>query len=189
MKQQFRRIWNAVTTVLVAIVIVLAILLVGLRLVGFQIYTVLSGSMEPTYQTGSLIYVREVDTEQLDVGDPITFRLNGATIATHRIIEVVADEDDPNIVRYRTKGDANDVVDGSLVEPSAVLGSPVFTVPKLGFLASYIQQPPGSYLALAMGAALILLVFLPDLIFEGDFKKGKREQAEKICSNKKEEIK
>lgn len=187
MKEHIRRIWNAVTTVLVAAVIVLAVLLVGLRFVGFQIYTVLSGSMEPEYQTGSLIYVREVDTDELRAGDVITFRLSGSTIATHRIVDLVADEDDPNVVRFKTKGDANDVEDGSLVDPSAVLGSPVFTIPKLGFLASYIQQPPGSYLALAVGAFLVLLVFLPDLIFAGEFKKGKREQADEICSNKKEE--
>lgn len=189
MKEHIRRIWNAVTTLIVAAVIVLAVLLVGLRFVGFQIYTVLSGSMEPAYQTGSLIYVREVETEDLREGDVITFRLSGSTIATHRIVELVADEDDPNIVRFRTKGDANDVVDGSLVDPAAVLGSPVFTIPQLGFLASYIQQPPGSYMAISAGAVLVLLVFLPDLIFAGDFKKGKREQAEEICSNKKEEVK
>ena len=40
---------------------VLALLLVGVRLFGMQVFTVLSGSMEPTYQTGSLIYVKDVD--------------------------------------------------------------------------------------------------------------------------------
>jgi len=175
MKEQIKQVWNIVTTVIVTLAIILAVLLVGLKFVGFQIYTVLSGSMEPAYHTGSLIYVREVDTDELSVGDVITFRLGGSTIATHRIVELVADEDDPNIVRFRTKGDANEVTDGSLVDPSAVLGSPVFTIPGLGYLASYIQQPPGSYLALAVGAFLVMLVFLPDLIFAGDFKKGKRE--------------
>ena len=56
-----KTVWNAITTVLVALVVVLAILLVGVRVVGLTPYVVLSGSMEPTYHTGSLIYVKKVD--------------------------------------------------------------------------------------------------------------------------------
>ena len=53
-----RKIWNAVSTALVVLVVILALLLVGARLVGLQVFTVLSGSREPTYHTGSLIYVK-----------------------------------------------------------------------------------------------------------------------------------
>ena len=56
-----KTLWNAVTTVLVSLVVILAILLVGVRVVGLTPYVVLSGSMEPTYHTGSLIYVKKVD--------------------------------------------------------------------------------------------------------------------------------
>ena len=54
---KFKKIWNVVSTVLVAAVVLLAVLLVGVRLFGLQVYTVLSGSMEPAYPVGSLIYV------------------------------------------------------------------------------------------------------------------------------------
>lgn len=49
-----RKIWDSVTTILVAVVVILAVLLVGARLVGFQVFTVLSGSMEPTYHTNCI---------------------------------------------------------------------------------------------------------------------------------------
>ncbi len=169
----FKRIWNAVTTILVVLVVVLAVLLGGVRLLGFQVFAVLSGSMEPNYHVGSLIYVREVDYRDLEPGDVITFMLNEDTVATHRIVGVVPDENDPSVLRYRTKGDANDVEDGSLVHYKNILGTPKFTIPFLGYAANYIQNPPGSYIAIAGGAVLMILVFLPDICSSAEPEKKK----------------
>lgn len=58
MNKSLKKIWNVISTILVALVVLLALLLVGARVVGLQVFTVLSGSMEPTYHTGSLIYVK-----------------------------------------------------------------------------------------------------------------------------------
>ena len=176
MNSTIKKIWNAATTLLVALVVVLAVLLVGVRLAGLQVYTVLSGSMEPTYHVGSLIYVKKVDPMELKAGDVITYMLDEDTLSTHRIVEVVPDENDSSVIRFRTKGDANDAEDGSLVHYKNVVGTPVFSIPKLGYLANYIQKPPGMYVAISAGAFLLLLVFLPDL-FEDD-KKGKDKKEE-----------
>ena len=173
MNKTVKKIWNWLTTILVVLVVILAILLVGARLVGLQVFTVLSGSMEPTYHVGSLIYVKDVDPFELESGDVITFMLDENTVATHRIVEVVPDEEDDSVVRFRTKGDANENVDGSLVHYKNVIGSPVFTIPYLGYAVSYIQNPPGTYVAISAGAILLLLVFLPDLF--GDDKKKKKD--------------
>ena len=162
-----KKVWNAITTVLVILIVILAILLVGVRLAGFQVFTVLSGSMEPTYHVGSLIYVKDVDYRQLEAGDVITFMLDENTVATHRIIQVVPDEDEPEVLRYATQGDANDAPDGTLVHYKNVIGTPVFTIPQLGYVANYIQNPPGTYIAISGAAILLLLMFLPDL-FSGD---------------------
>ena len=153
--------------------VIVALLLVGARLTGLQVFTVLSGSMEPAYHVGSLIYVKDVDPFELESGDVITFMLDENTVATHRIVEVVPDEEDDSVVRFRTKGDANENVDGSLVHYKNVIGSPVFTIPYLGYAVSYIQTPPGTYVAISAGAILLLLVFLPDLF--GDDKKKKKD--------------
>lgn len=168
---KIKKIWDVFTSILVAIVVIMAILLVGVRVIGLNVYTVLSGSMEPTYHTGSLIYVKKVDYKELEAQDVITFMLDEDTIATHRIVEVVPDETDPSVIRYRTKGDANDAVDGSLVHYKNVIGSPVFSIPKLGYLANYIQKPPGMYVAISAGAILMMLVFIPDLFEKEEEKK------------------
>ena len=175
--KNLKRIWNTVTTILVAVVVMAAVMLVGARLIGLQVFTVLSGSMEPTYHTGSLIYVKDADSFTLEAGDVITFMLDENTVATHRITEVVPDENDTSVVRFRTKGDANDAEDGSLVHYKNVIGTPVFTIPYMGYVANYIQNPPGMYIAIAAGAMLLLMAFLPDLLFpekEEESQKGKK---------------
>ncbi len=171
MSKTIKRIWNWLSGLLVGIVVLLAIALVGVRLIGLQPYVVLSGSMRPTYEVGSLIYVKPVDYKQLQVGDPITYMISQDTVVTHRIIEVLVDEEDPDTLRYFTKGDANDQPDGTSVHYKNIIGKPVFSVPYLGYVSDYIQNPPGRYLALAGGALLILLVFLPDIFADEDKKK------------------
>lgn len=171
MSKKIGKVLKHVSSVLIVLVLILAFLLVGVRLFGLQIFTVLSGSMEPAYHTGSLIYVKDVDTDELKEGDVITFKLGGATTATHRIVELVQDEENSEIVRYRTKGDANDMIDASLVDSEDIIGSPIFTIPCLGYFASFVQRPPGLYLAIAIGAALVLLVMIADFL-AGDKEKN-----------------
>lgn len=161
MPQSVKRVWNIVTTVFVILIVVMAILLVGVRLVGIKPYTVLSGSMEPKYPVGSMIYVKEVDPLTLRTGDPVTFMLNETTVATHRIIEVIPDENDPTVVRFRTQGDNNDIPDGDTVHSANVIGKPIFSIPYLGYLANYVQNPPGRYVALGVCFLLLLAVILP----------------------------
>ena len=161
--QKVKKIFDVVTTVLVTLVVVLALLLVGARVVGLRVFTVLSGSMEPTYSPGDLIYVRSIDTEnvarEVEPGMPLTFVLNeDLVVATHRVVEIDLEKQ-----HIYTKGDANDTTDAVPVRFENVIGTPVFSIPWLGYVSSYIQSPPGSYIAIAGGAILLILVFLPDL--------------------------
>ena len=174
MKQQTAKLLKGLSTILVIFAVIIAFLISGMRIFGFQVYGVLTGSMEPAYPTGSLIYVKAVDYKQLKVGDPITYMISQNTVVTHRIIEVLIDEEDPDTIRYFTKGDANEVADGSSVHYKNIIGKPVFSIPLLGYVSNYIQNPPGMYVAIALGVLLIILVFLPD--FMG--KKKKEPEAE-----------
>lgn len=162
MNQKLKRIWNRVTSVLVAVLVLFAALLWGARLVGLDVFVVQSGSMEPDYPTGSVVYVRAVDPAELEVGDVITFRLSDSLRATHRIIEVVEQDGE---VAFRTKGDANDHADNGLLTPDNIVGKVVFSIPCLGFVTAYIQQPPGLYIAICVVAAVLLLTLLPEIIF------------------------
>ena len=173
--QGAKKIWNVVTTVFVVLLVIVVILLVGVRLFGIQPYTVLSGSMEPKYPVGSLIYVKAVDPLTLKEKDPVTFMLNPTTVATHRIVEVIPDEEDPTVVRFRTKGDNNDDVDANLVHSNNVIGKPIFCVPYLGYVANYVQHPPGKYVALGICMVLLASVILP-VIGRSDTKEAQAEE-------------
>jgi len=173
-----RKIWNFLSGIMVAAAVLLAVALVGVRLVGLKPFVVLSGSMEPTYHVGSLIYVNSVNYMELEVGDPITFMISEDTVVTHRIIEILPDENEPQTLRFFTQGDANEVPDGSSVHYKNIIGKPVFSVPYLGYVSNYIQNPPGMYVAIAGCALLMILVFLPD-IFSDDEEEEKKKRKPK----------
>ena len=175
MNNSLKKIWNVISSILVALVVLLALLLVGARVVGLQVFTVLSGSMEPTYHTGSLIYVKKVDPYTIKEGQPITFMLDENTVATHRVVGIVPNEEDPTVIRFRTKGDANDAEDAALVHQNNLLGEPVACIPYLGYFAAWVQNPPGSLIAIGAGVFLLALVFLPDLL--GGNKEKKKTDA------------
>lgn len=149
---------------------VLAFLLAGIRILGFTPYVVLSGSMEPTFHVGSMIYVRAVDPEEIRAGDAITFAISGDMAATHRVVEA----DRENQCFY-TKGDANDTADAAPVPYEAVRGKAVFSIPGLGYLSDWITRPPGCYAALTAGGVLLLLILLPDLLFGKEAQKKPKQ--------------
>lgn len=174
MSNTMRKIVSIITSIFTLIAVVFAILLVGVRFVGLQPYCVLSGSMEPTYHVGSLIYVVDVDPKQLKLNDPVTFMVSDSMVATHRIVDIHQDEEDANIIRFTTKGDANESRDGDLLHMNNVIGKPVFSIPLLGYVANFIQTPPGLYIAIAFVAILVILVFIPDTTKEKGGKKNEK---------------
>ena len=160
MKDTLKKVWGIASTVLVAVVVLCAVFLMGSRLIGFKCYTVISGSMEPEYSVGDLIYVKEVDVNTIQVDDVITFILNeDLVVATHRVVRIDAENQ-----RFYTKGDANEIEDGEPVHFNNVIGVPQFSIPKLGYVSDFVQNPPGMYITISAGIFLILLVFLPDLL-------------------------
>ena len=177
----FAKLWNIISTLIVILIVILAILLGGVRLVGLRPFAVLSGSMEPTYHVGSLIYVKSCDPEDVRVGAPITFVLDeNLTVATHRVIDI-----DPDGEHFYTKGDANDAADGAPVYYKNLIGRPVFTIPYLGYFSNWITNPPGMYVAIAAAGVFLILLFLPDVLKKADEadrraaeKKKEKEQAE-----------
>lgn len=171
-----KRIWNAVSIVLVVAVVILAVLIAGVRVFGITPFKVLTGSMEPNYPVGSMIYIKNnVDAGSLEIGDTITFNFNDS-YATHRIVDIRDSEEDPGTLEFQTKGDANKLTDGKWVQESDIVGKLLFSIPVFGFFANYIQTPPGCYVSIAVCGALVIFVFLPDLIFP---KKSKETNEDK----------
>ncbi len=155
-----KKAWNIISTVLVVIIVLCAVFLMGSRLLGFKVFNVISGSMEPKYSMGDLIYVKSVDTSTIEEGDVITFVLNeDLVVATHRVVSV-----DKENQHFYTKGDANQTPDAAPVHFKNVIGVPQFSIPLLGYVSDFIQNPPGMYITIGIGVVLIIAVFLPDLL-------------------------
>lgn len=169
-----KKIWSIVSTTLVVLMVLFAVFLMGSRLLGFECYNVISGSMQPKYMVGDLIYVKQVDADSIQVGDDITFILNeDLVVATHQVIRVDAKEQ-----RFYTKGLANEIEDSDPVHFNNVIGVPQFSIPKLGYVSDFIQNPPGTYITIGIGIILILLVFLPDMIGKKKPKETAKEPAD-----------
>ncbi len=150
-----RKAWNILTTILTALVVIAALFFVGARIAGLRVYAVLSGSMEPEYPVGSLIFVKAADPEAIREGDVITFRLSETLTATHRVIGVERGED--GALNFQTKGDANAAADARPVHEKNVVGRPVFKIPHLGYFASMVQNPPIRFALLTVAALILLL--------------------------------
>lgn len=164
MSEVLYRVLRTVSTVLTIGLVLIAFFLVGIRIFGVQAFSVLSGSMEPTYHVGSLVYVKSVDSGTLKEGDAITFSLSEGTVATHRIIDLVVDKSEGQDIQFQTKGDANNMPDGTLVDSDNVIGKVIFSIPYLGYLAEYVQTDSGMFLFICIAAVTLLLTLLVELL-------------------------
>jgi signal peptidase len=159
---------KVLSIMLLVFVVSLALLLGGVRLFGLTPYTVLSGSMEPIYHVGSVIYVSEVDPASLKVGDVITFRLPLGTVVTHGIVDILGEN--PQSRSFITKGEANDDFDGSPVPADAVIGKAVFSIPFLGYLSEFVRQPAGLLTLGGICLAVLILSFGVDFLTKSEKK-------------------
>ena len=153
-----------VTSVLMILLVGVAALVLSTKLAGgdpevfgYQLKTVLSGSMEPGIQTGSIIAVQSLTEDEkssFGKGDVITFMEEDNKLVTHRITEVTTTA---NGVLYTTKGDNNNAEDRTPVLADNVVGVYAgFTVPLIGYLINFIQSPNGIIIFLILPGFLML---------------------------------
>ncbi|WP_404454371.1 signal peptidase I SipW [Oceanobacillus kapialis] len=149
------------TYLLFAVLIVMAVVVVSSKasggepeIAGYQLKTVLSGSMEPGIQTGSLIAVKPGgDMTRFTDGDVITFMDQEEKLITHRITEVLTSGDQ---VMYRTKGDNNNAEDlEPVLSQNVVAEYTGFTIPYIGYLVNFAQSQNGAFLLLIPGILLL----------------------------------
>nr|WP_257009127.1 signal peptidase I [Bacillus sp. 7884-1] len=122
---------------------------------GYQVKAVLSGSMEPAFQTGSIIAIQLKDKHSsYEKGDVITFQMEGKLI-THRITDVKKQNGQ---TVYKTKGDNNDGVDRWTVTQQNIIGMyKGFTIPYVGYALNYSSSKVGSALLLFIPGLLLLI--------------------------------
>lgn len=124
------------------------------RFMGYEVYHVISGSMEPEIPVGSIVYVEAVRPEDIAVGTVIAFQ-SGDSVITHRVVENHLVEGE-----FTTKGDANAGEDMNSVDYDNVIGRVARHYPVLGALMELYTSTIGKiYIILfaACGAMLNLL--------------------------------
>ena len=126
----------------------------------FSLYTIISGSMEPTIKVYDVVFdVKVDDPSKLKEGDVITFvsssSLTSGETITHRIKQVI--ETDSGL-KFRTKGDNNPVPDDAYVDADKVLGKVAFKIPQLGRIQFLILKS-GGWLFLILIPSLGIVIY------------------------------
>lgn len=147
-------ICNITGGLLLILVILLCIPLTIPRLFGCEIYHVISGSMEPSIPTGSVVYVKETEASEIQTDDVIAYYSSEDTgaIITHRVIQnrVVSGE-------FITKGDANDKEDVTPVSYERLIGKVILSIPFLGSVLTVISGTSGK---IFVGCLIVIAVIL-----------------------------
>ena len=128
----------------------------NISILGFRQYVVATGSMEPEYNIGDLIVIRETTKEEIKIGDVINYiSETGIDTITHRVVDIIQKDGQ---TYYKTKGDNNNSVDPELVNYSQVKGILVFKISKLGTVITKMFTGTG----ITILFAVIILSYIRD---------------------------
>ena len=149
------KIIKEIINVLTSLIIVVGGTFLGLYLFGIVPYVVLSSSMEPTIQTGSLSFInKNAKFKSIKENEIIAFKLNDGTLVTHRAIKIKKD----GIV---TKGDNNKHSDKKIITNNNYIGKNIFWIPKIGYIVMIFQTTKGAIILLTC----VLLLFISGILF------------------------
>ena len=145
---------------------------------GYAPLIVLTGSMEPEIMSGDLIIVKQIEEGDVQVGDVIAFfdpDGNGTSIVTHRVVEIVDEEE----LSFRTRGDANNTDDRLPVPAKDLVGVYRTRIPGMGSVAMFMQTTTG--LIVCVFVPLVLLVGW-DLIRRRRYEKRSRQDTDALLA-------
>ena len=160
--------WNIVGIVLCALLIPMLIVNVTMIITslvhkdevpGFFGYTpmiVLTDSMVPEIYGGDLVICTDIEAEDVEVGDIISFfdpMSTKGTVVTHRVIEII---DQDGKLYFKTKGDANNSEDYKAVPEDSLVGEYQVRIPKVGNVLMFMQTTLG--LIVCIGVPLVALI-------------------------------
>lgn len=106
------------------------------NILGLYGFTVSTGSMEPTIKTGDYLISRKIKSDDIKVGDIITF-IEEDTIITHRVSEIITNQDEETM--FITKGDGNNVEDDTTVMSENIISKYIFKIPMIGYVLDYFK--------------------------------------------------
>ncbi len=147
-------ICSTLGTILLAAMIFFCIPLTVPKAFGYELYTVISGSMEPAIPTGSLVYVHYEEPGDIEKEDVIAFYGNDAdgSIITHRVVS-----NSKAMGQFITKGDANEEKDMNPIPYANYIGKVTLSVPVVGGIVQTVTGTSGKIAAASLiGLAIIL---------------------------------
>jgi signal peptidase len=158
----------------------LALLLLLPALLGYQRYSILSGSMSGTYDTGSLVYAKAVPVGDLEKGDVITYApppgASSQALVTHRIVAIKLGPDGERV--FRTKGDANAATDPwTFTLHADTQPRVVFSVPYAGRVAMALSDRTTRVMLIGVPAAFIALLVIAGMVREARSEARNRSDA------------
>ena len=124
---------------------------------GYKPFIVLSGSMETAINIGDLIIVKDVNPKNIKPNDIITFKKDNVVIS-HRVVEIQNNEG--TSIRFKTKGDNNNVADDFTVNINEIEGIFVNKIPGVGNFLLLLSKPMGLVLVI-----LIIIILFTSLYF------------------------
>jgi signal peptidase len=153
-----RRFLDAVLIAMILVVVFGVILAKVVPVTGRQTIIVGGKSMEPAIAMGSAIIVAPVPASELHVGDVVSLRAGDErALFTHRITEIF---NQPDGILVRTKGDANEKADPTLVAAADIEGRVELAVPLAGYLIAMLSIPAGVLFLIGLAATLLAAVWL-----------------------------
>ncbi len=109
---------------------------------------VLSGSMEPTYKKGSVLYYKTETGKNLKEGDVITYTSENGNYISHRIVGIENDT-------VTTKGDANKIADNYPIPFENIKGKVArISIPYIGYYIQFVNN----HLTVIIIVSVIILV-------------------------------
>lgn len=145
---------------------------------GWKPFIVMSGSMQAELYAGDVAIIKEVNTDELKVGDIIAYQESKDFVVTHRVIEEVIDEDGQR--RFVTKGDNNNEVDLKQVSMEQVEGKYVGKISKIGYLLLFIQTPIGTVISVSIPICILLILHAIENKKNSKYIKDEEEQKESL---------
>lgn len=146
---------NSIIITLITTVLILFFLLFSNNVAGLSIYVINDDNMQPTYQKGSIVYVKEKSFEDIKVGDTITYIANSnLDIKSNRVIDKDIEQK-----LFKLQGDKSSIPKEKLVHDNNILGTIEYSIPHVGFIYTFIRSDMGLITLIISIFALTLAVF------------------------------
>jgi signal peptidase len=149
--------WYTVFSLVVMLMVVAVFIYIAPH-IGWYVSAVVSGSMEPALETGSLVVTRPVDPEEIKVGDIITFNpvSLGERMMTHRVIDIRKNSP----VVFQTQGDNCGMPDPFSVPAENLVGKICFHIPYGGNFTEFLKTPAGFISSVIVPGILVFILYV-----------------------------